>query len=85
MPVDELERDEKLSKQPHGLRLIHRLPLLQVRLQVAAVAVLHHNRNLHDQRSSRLWRGAGCYEFKGDPHRELAIRRRLAECLERLN
>ena len=48
MPVNELERDEKLSKQPHGLRLIHRLPLLQVRLQVAAIAVLHHNRNLHD-------------------------------------
>ena len=45
LPVDELERDEKLSEQPHGLRLVHRLPLLQVRLQVAAVAVLHHDRD----------------------------------------
>ena len=85
MPVDELERDEKLSKQPHGLRLIHRLPLLQVRLQVAAVAVLHHNRDLHHERSSELWRGAGCYEFKCNPHRELAVRRWLAETLERLD
>ena len=55
MPVDELERDEKLSEQPHGLGLVHRLPRLQVRLQVAAVAVLHHDRDLHDK--SWLWEG----------------------------
>ena len=49
LPVDELERDEKLSEQPHGLGLVHRLPPLQVRLQVAAAAVLHHDIDLHDE------------------------------------
>ena len=83
--MDELECDEKLCEQPHGLWLFHRLPRLQVRLQVAAITVLHHNRDLHETRSSQLWRGAGCYAFKGNPHRELAFRSWLAKALERLD
>ena len=59
LPVDELERDEKLSEQPHGFGLVHRLPLLQVRLQVAALAVLHHDLDLHDKELV-MGRPTGC-------------------------